>query len=67
MELMEFQQDFPKCDLLLVIGTSLKVQPFASLINKVSRTTPRVLINKEAVGTTNPHLAALGFSGMRKM
>eukprot|EP01027_Heterolobosea_sp_BB2_P009987 GEZU01014705.1.p1 GENE.GEZU01014705.1~~GEZU01014705.1.p1 ORF type:complete len:157 (-),score=12.88 GEZU01014705.1:16-486(-) len=28
-------QDFPKCDLLIVIGTSLKVNPFASLVNRV--------------------------------
>eukprot|EP01126_Amoeba_proteus_P053852 TRINITY_DN6586_c0_g1_i2.p1 TRINITY_DN6586_c0_g1~~TRINITY_DN6586_c0_g1_i2.p1 ORF type:complete len:290 (+),score=52.89 TRINITY_DN6586_c0_g1_i2:205-1074(+) len=42
--------DFPICDLLLVIGTSLKVQPFAGLINKVLSTTPRVLINMDIVG-----------------
>lgn len=28
------QSDFPKCDLLLILGTSLTVQPFAMLINK---------------------------------
>ncbi|CAL4127521.1 unnamed protein product, partial [Meganyctiphanes norvegica] len=27
------QSDFPKCDLLIIMGTSLNVQPFASLIN----------------------------------
>uniref|UniRef100_A0A0K0CWV5 Deacetylase sirtuin-type domain-containing protein n=1 Tax=Angiostrongylus cantonensis TaxID=6313 RepID=A0A0K0CWV5_ANGCA len=27
--------DFPKCDLLLIMGTSLVVQPFASLVNEV--------------------------------
>eukprot|EP01100_Stratorugosa_tubuloviscum_P000085 TRINITY_DN1019_c0_g2_i1.p1 TRINITY_DN1019_c0_g2~~TRINITY_DN1019_c0_g2_i1.p1 ORF type:complete len:349 (+),score=170.68 TRINITY_DN1019_c0_g2_i1:63-1109(+) len=43
-------EDFPKCDLLIVIGTSLVVHPFASLINKVSKTTPRLLINREKVG-----------------
>ncbi|KJH43696.1 transcriptional regulator, Sir2 family [Dictyocaulus viviparus] len=27
--------DFPKCDLLLIMGTSLVVQPFANLVNEV--------------------------------
>ncbi|KAN0047419.1 hypothetical protein ACTA71_001801 [Dictyostelium dimigraforme] len=47
------RQDFTKCDLLLVIGTSLKVHPFASLIN-FAKGVPRVLINFEEVGT-NPY------------
>jgi len=42
-------EDFKKCDLLLVLGTSLQVQPFASLIRKVSSKTPRVLINMQEV------------------
>jgi NAD-dependent deacetylase sirtuin 2 len=28
------QKDFKECDLLIVMGTSLTVQPFASLVNK---------------------------------
>jgi len=44
------KQDFPKCDLLLVVGTSLQVHPFAGLIREVSGDTPRILINREAVG-----------------
>ncbi|KAM9978758.1 hypothetical protein ACTFIY_012531 [Dictyostelium cf. discoideum] len=47
------REDFTKCDLLLVIGTSLKVHPFASLIN-FAKGCPRVLINFEEVGT-NPY------------
>ncbi|KAK5985746.1 NAD-dependent protein deacetylase [Trichostrongylus colubriformis] len=27
--------DFPRCDLLLIMGTSLVVQPFASMVNEV--------------------------------
>lgn len=27
-------EDFPQCDCLIVMGTSLKVQPFASLIDR---------------------------------
>jgi NAD+-dependent protein deacetylase SIR2 len=37
-------------DLLIVIGTSLTVHPFASLTNKVEQSCPRVLINIEKVG-----------------
>ncbi|KAL0047297.1 hypothetical protein WJX82_000149 [Trebouxia sp. C0006] len=39
--------DFSKADLLIVLGTSLTVQPFASLIDKVRSDVPRVLINRE--------------------
>lgn len=46
------------------MGTSLKVQPFASLIGRVSDKVPRVLINMDAVGTYNPALAMLGDSGL---
>jgi hypothetical protein len=42
--------DFRSCDLLITIGTSLKVQPFASLIDKVADDVPRLLINLEPVG-----------------
>jgi NAD-dependent deacetylase sirtuin 2 len=45
-------EDFPKCDLLLVMGSSLKVQPFSGLINKVQKHVPRVLINMEKAGST---------------
>jgi len=44
------EEDFPKCDLLIVMGTSLFVQPFASLIHDVAPEVPRLLINREVVG-----------------
>lgn len=37
-------------DLIIVMGTSLTVQPFASLPGMVRESTPRVLINQERVG-----------------
>ena len=37
-------------DLLIVIGTSLTVQPFASLAGMVKQSCPRVLINLDHVG-----------------
>ena len=48
-----FQRTVPKlreADLLFVIGTSLKVHPFASLTGLVRESCPRVLINMEPAG-----------------
>jgi len=45
--------DFEHCDLLIVMGTSLKVQPFASLVEFVHDGTPRLLINREMVGESS--------------
>ncbi|CAI4233377.1 unnamed protein product [Auanema sp. JU1783] len=42
--------DFPKCDLLIIMGTSLVVQPFAGLIGEVAGDVPRLLINLEEAG-----------------
>lgn len=50
------ESDFEKCDLLFVIGTSLKVEPFPSIIEDVPRETPRVLINNEPVVTYQEEL-----------
>eukprot|EP00808_Paulinella_micropora_P014381 g65123.t1 len=44
------REDFPKCDLLIVMGTSLQVQPFAGLVHRVGQHVPRLLINLEKVG-----------------
>eukprot|EP00501_MAST-03F_sp_TOSAG23-6_P001040 GSMAST32.ASY1.ANO1.1082.1 assembled CDS len=38
------QKDFEKCDLLIVAGTSLEVQPFCSLPGKVKNSVPRLLM-----------------------
>ncbi|XP_073914540.1 NAD-dependent protein deacetylase sirtuin-2 isoform X2 [Castor canadensis] len=53
------QSDFLKADLLIIMGTSLQVQPFASLISKVSLSTPRLLINKEKTGQMDPFLGMM--------
>ncbi|XP_069500316.1 NAD-dependent protein deacetylase sirtuin-2 isoform X2 [Ambystoma mexicanum] len=57
------KSDFPKVDLLIVMGTSLQVQPFASLVSKVPTNTPRLLINKEKTGEGESFLGMLGFGG----
>ncbi|XP_028814151.1 NAD-dependent protein deacetylase sirtuin-3, mitochondrial [Denticeps clupeoides] len=43
-------KDFPKADLLMIMGTSLQIEPFASLVNTVKSTVPRLLLNRDAVG-----------------
>lgn len=54
--------DFSKCDMLIVMGTSLRVNPFASLIDKVSKHIPRLLVNREKVGVySNNFLGLQGF------
>lgn len=49
------KRDFSRCDLLLVMGTSLEVEPFAGLVSLVSSNTPRVLVNKEVVWPFDSH------------
>ncbi|BEI84470.1 hypothetical protein CcaverHIS002_0410740 [Cutaneotrichosporon cavernicola] len=46
----ELMPELRHADLVLVMGTSLQVHPFAGLVERVSSSTPRVLINREAVG-----------------
>uniref|UniRef100_A0A1Q3F385 Putative sirtuin 5 n=1 Tax=Culex tarsalis TaxID=7177 RepID=A0A1Q3F385_CULTA len=43
-------QDFAQCDLLIIMGTSLTVQPFASLVEYVNDDCVRLLINRDKVG-----------------
>ncbi|XP_066467289.1 NAD-dependent protein deacetylase sirtuin-3, mitochondrial isoform X2 [Tiliqua scincoides] len=66
--------DFPMADLLFVVGTSLEVEPFASLAGAVQGSVPRVLINRDLVGpfAYQPHyndVAELGdvVSGVEKV
>ncbi|XP_058467794.1 NAD-dependent protein deacetylase Sirt2-like [Malaya genurostris] len=44
------QKDFAECDLLIIMGTSLTVQPFASLVEYVTDDCVRLLINRDKVG-----------------
>jgi len=43
-------EDVKRCDLLMVIGTSLLVMPVAGIPSWVSRSCPRILLNRELVG-----------------
>ncbi|GAB1219914.1 hypothetical protein ENUP19_0388G0010 [Entamoeba nuttalli] len=52
----QFFNNFEKveeCDLLIVLGTSLLVQPFASLIDLTKKNTPRVYINMKDFNSFN--------------
>ncbi|XP_022227081.1 NAD-dependent protein deacetylase Sirt2 [Drosophila obscura] len=44
------EKDFKKCDLLIIMGTSLEVQPFASMPQHAGPRCLRLLINRDAVG-----------------
>ncbi|KXS14399.1 SIR2-domain-containing protein [Gonapodya prolifera JEL478] len=57
------KDDFPICDLLIVMGTSLQVAPFNSLINFVGSKVPRLLINREEVGTHKSFGGGFDFTG----
>lgn len=39
--------DFESCDALIIMGTSLSVAPFSSLIKRVGSNIPRLLINRD--------------------
>jgi len=57
------EEDFARCDLLIILGTSLVVQPFSSLVDRVPPKCPRLLINLEEAGNEeNPVMVVLGFS-----
>lgn len=47
----DYHLQVPFTDLLLVVGTSLEVYPFAMIADAVGRKTPRVLINLSVVGS----------------
>jgi len=47
----QLEKDFKGCDLLIVMGTSLKVEPFPGMIEDPPLDVPRVLINNEQVVT----------------
>ncbi|XP_077476863.1 NAD-dependent protein deacetylase sirtuin-3, mitochondrial isoform X1 [Stigmatopora argus] len=46
----KYLTDFPFGDLLIIMGTSLEVEPFASLAGAVRGSVPRLLINRDLVG-----------------
>eukprot|EP01105_Mastigella_eilhardi_P002660 TRINITY_DN1338_c0_g1_i2.p1 TRINITY_DN1338_c0_g1~~TRINITY_DN1338_c0_g1_i2.p1 ORF type:complete len:330 (+),score=56.52 TRINITY_DN1338_c0_g1_i2:736-1725(+) len=55
----QLEKDFPQCDLLIIMGTSLSVQPFCKLVDMVRNSVPRLLINREKVGSPDPIMVLL--------
>ncbi|GAA49800.1 NAD-dependent deacetylase sirtuin 3 [Clonorchis sinensis] len=47
----EYPKDLAQTDLVIVMGTSLEVYPFAGVADSVPRFIPRILINRESVGS----------------
>ncbi|KIK93698.1 hypothetical protein PAXRUDRAFT_499911 [Paxillus rubicundulus Ve08.2h10] len=52
--------DRDKVDLLLVIGTSLKVSPVSEILSHFPHSVPQILINKTPIRHINPDIALLG-------
>lgn len=59
--------DLKVADLLIVVGTSLQVHPFAGLVHHVRDTCPRVLVNLERVGEIAGYSGGGGVGGMRSL
>lgn len=55
------REDILKCDLLICIGTSLKVAPVSEIVNMLPAHVPQVLINRDPVRHAEFDLNLLGF------
>ncbi|GLB43369.1 putative sir2 family protein [Lyophyllum shimeji] len=53
-------EDRDQVDLLLVIGTSLKVSPVAEILSHLPHSVPQILINKTPIRHINPDIILLG-------
>lgn len=54
-------RDLQQCDLLISIGTSLKVAPVADIVDKIPGNVPQVLINKDPIHHCNFDVSLLGY------
>lgn len=54
------QRDSSKCDMVIVAGTSLKVEPVLNIIDQVPQNVPRILINRDDVPTRRFDLKLFG-------
>ncbi|KAG2734969.1 hypothetical protein G9P44_001183 [Scheffersomyces stipitis] len=53
--------DLGECDLLISVGTSLKVAPVADIVDKVPENVPQILINKDPIDHCNFDVSLLGY------
>lgn len=54
-------QDLRECDLIISIGTSLKVAPVADIVDKVPADVPQILINRDPIHHCNFDISLLGY------
>nr|XP_014340983.1 PREDICTED: NAD-dependent protein deacetylase sirtuin-3-like isoform X4 [Latimeria chalumnae] len=45
-----FSKDFVNADLVFIMGTSLEIEPFASIVDSARSYVPRLLLNRDLVG-----------------
>ncbi|CCH45439.1 NAD-dependent histone deacetylase SIR2 [Wickerhamomyces ciferrii] len=55
------KQDVLNCDLLICIGTSLKVAPVSEIVNMIPGDVPQILINKDLVEHSEFDVSLLGY------
>lgn len=54
-------QDLNNCDLIISIGTSLKVAPVADIVHRIPEEVPQILINKDPIHHCNFDVSMLGY------
>ncbi|CAN3374226.1 hypothetical protein DIURU_004146 [Diutina rugosa] len=54
-------QDLRECDLLISVGTSLKVAPVADIVDKVPPYVPQIVINKDPIDHCNFDVSLMGY------
>lgn len=55
------KEDIKKCDLLICIGTSLKVAPVSEIVNRVPEDVPQILINRDPINHCEFDVEFLGY------
>ncbi|TID30866.1 hypothetical protein CANINC_000555 [Pichia inconspicua] len=55
------KNDVKECDLLITIGTSLKVAPVSEIVNKIDPEVPQVLINRDPINHCEFDVEILGY------
>lgn len=58
----EYRKYMGQADLVLIMGTSLEVQPFAGIINSVRPDIPRILFNMQPVGPFKQQKRTMDFT-----
>lgn len=55
------KEDVRKCDLLICIGTSLKVAPVSEIVNRIPDEVPQILINRDPINHCEFDVELLGY------